>query len=120
VTTYFPNATYSDGGAGGLHCFGGTNGKAGSILIPPGTYTVSAGGIPSNAGTMLVQFSDGQKMFENANNYSCGQYNAESPIFNSKVMTFTGPVTATLYFEMDTGTGAALPINSPFITYTVS
>lgn len=120
VTTYFPTTTYSDFGNGGLHCYGQP--AAGSIIIPPGTYTVSAGGISGPyPGTMLVQFSDGQKMFENANNYSCGQFSEEgSPIFNSKTVTFTSPVTATLYFELDTGSASPIPITNPFITYTVS
>lgn len=110
-------STYTDNGAGGLHCFG--QAPAGTCDIPAGTWLVSAGGDTSPwAGTMLLQFSDGQKMFENNNNYNCGDFSEEGPpVYNTAVFTFTMSVTATLYFEQDNGQGIPYPINDAFICY---
>lgn len=113
----FPTSFYQDDGAGGLHCFGQP--AAGVCNIPAGTWIVSAGGDTSPfAGTMLVQFSDGQQMFEDANTYNCGDFSEEPPpVSNSMTFTFAAPVTATLYFEQDNGAGTPFPITNPFICY---
>lgn len=109
--------TYSDFGAGGLHCYG--QAPSGTCNIPAGTWTVAAGGDTSPwFGTMLVQFSDGQQMFEDANTYNCGDFSEQPPpIANAQVFTFAVPVVATLFFEHDNGQGVPYPTNNAFICY---
>lgn len=117
VCCNFPTSSYTDVGNGGLHCF--DQPPAGVCNIPAGTWKVSAGGNTAPfAGTMLVQFSDGQKLFEQAGSFNCGDFGeVVPPIANSGTFTFATPVTATLFFEADNGDLTPHPITNPFVCY---